>query len=241
MQEEDGEVLVWSSVKRMQMKDAQYISVSCQIASASTKMSSCHQAASTEECKQACELLFSNHLGAVKNHCRVSGEKPGANSDLFTASWDLMKHERCFLPEIKKILFQMGIRKLHVQASGLVLAARKTLEQIMKLLAHNEEVSCIPWVLFRTNGFQNILIFLLWQYNPVLWSKEKQWISYNLTLIKLLIFSNYIFIIRETPLEETFNWWLQNWLESHARKLFLIKTRLCKMGFSKGLSWVYCP
>lgn len=61
----------------------------------------------------------------------------------------------------KIILFQMVLRKLHVQTSSLILSARKILEEIMKLLAHNEDVGSIPWALSRTNGFQNILIFLL--------------------------------------------------------------------------------
>lgn len=55
----------------------------------------------------------------------------------------------------------MVLRKLHVQTSSLILSARKILEEIMKLLAHNEDVGSIPWALTRTNGFQNILIFLL--------------------------------------------------------------------------------
>jgi len=61
----------------------------------------------------------------------------------------------------KVILFQMGVRKLHVQTSSAILAARKILEQILKLLAHNEEVSSILRALSRTNCFPNILSFLL--------------------------------------------------------------------------------
>lgn len=66
----------------------------------------------------------------------------------------------------------------------------------MKMLAHNEEVSSLLWALSRTSGFQNILIFLLRQYNSVLWAKEKQCLLYKVALRKLLIFSNYVLIIK---------------------------------------------
>lgn len=106
-----------------------------------------------------CGLLISNHVGAGEYHHRVIC----FTMEVFTSGFETLQTvgNVSWQRFKKKNSHLNGLRKLHVQTSRLTLSAREILEEIMKMLAHSEEVSSIPWALSTTSGSQNILIFFL--------------------------------------------------------------------------------